>query len=422
MDEWVIEGGRPLAGSVHITGAKNAVLPVLAATMLYEQPIVIDNVPDLLDTQNMLAILEHLGGKVARQGRRLHIDTAEAACWSMPEWLAKEVRSSIFMLGPILGRFRQAVVTYPGGCDIGLRPIDLHLAGLRALGVRISEHGGHIYCDGSAMRGGVVHLDFPSVGATENIMMAAAFIPGSTVLENAAKEPEIVELQQFLRSIGANVQGAGSSTIYIEGETARQQRFDPVHHSVMPDRIVAGTYMVAAAITGGDITVEQVVPEHLTAITVKLREAGCDVIVGKDSIRVRCNRRPQAVHLIETQPYPGFPTDMQAQMMTLCALSEGTSVLVENIFESRYKHVPELVRMGAQIMVKDRMAVVRGVPHLMGAHLQAHDLRGGAALALAALAAEGTSVLSGTHLVARGYERMDEVLAALGGSVQPCGI
>ena len=414
MAKLIINGGARLEGELRIHGAKNAALPVFAAALLTEEPVIIYNWPAISDVYNMLSILEHIGAHVAYEKDKLVIDTRRALRWEMPDRLAKEIRSSIFMMGPILARFRMARFTYPGGCEIGTRPIDLHLRGLKNLGVNVTEAGGHIMCEGRRLKGGDVHLDYPSVGATENLMMAAALAPGNTVIRNAAREPEIVELQNVINKMGGAVKGAGSSNIYIEGK----KELHGFSYTCISDRIVAGTYMVAAVVTNGKITLKNVIPEHLFAITAKLREAGAQIKVYEDAITVAGQGRPKEMHLIETGPYPGFPTDMQAQMCVAAAIAKGTSIIVESVFDNRFKHVGELLRMGANIMIKNNVAVIKGVDKLHGAEVKSMDLRGGAALVLAGLCAEGKTIVERAKIIDRGYETFESELDLLGADIK----
>ena len=413
MEKICVAGGRPLRGLTRVHGAKNAVLPILGAVLLATGPVSIRNCPDLSDVRKMCAILTHLGCGAEFSGDVLTVDPTTARCHEMPEGLSKELRSSIFMLGPVLGRFQKAKFTYPGGCEIGARPIDLHLQGLRALNVEVVEEGGAILCDGSAMRGGPVHLDVPSVGATENLMMAAVAAKGTTVLHNAAREPEITALAGFLQRLGASVSGAGTSTITIEGGRA----LGAADCFLMPDRIEAGTLLAAGAITGGDVRISGLVPGHLNAALAKFRQCGCRLDVGEHEIRLRGPKRPKELSRIDTLPYPGFPTDLQAVFLALSTVADGVSVLVENVFENRFRTAAELLRMGASITVRDRTAIVRGVPGLTGAAVEAHDLRGGAALVLAGLRAEGRTEVSRAELIDRGYESIEQTLGALGAQI-----
>ena len=412
MDVFRITGGNQLKGRVPVGSAKNAVLPILAASILAGAPVVIEDFPALSDTLNMLRILTTLGCRCTVEENRAAIDPGPAHGYEMPQELSKQLRSSIFMMGPMLGRFRRAVVTYPGGCEIGLRPIDLHLKGLEALGVRMREAHGMIYCDGEKLRGGEVHLDFPSVGATENVMMAAATAKGTTVIHNPAREPEICDLQRFRNVLGARVSGAGSGRIVIKGVDALSGgAFRP-----MPDRIVAGTLLTAAAMTGGEVTVEGAVPGDLGAVLDKLRRAGCALLCKEREVALSAPRRLRPLE-ISTQPFPGFPTDRQAQFMAMCCLADGASVIVENVFENRFAHASQLRCMGADIWVSGRTCVVRG-GRLTGARVAARDLRGGAALVLAGLAAEGVTEVEGACLIDRGYERLEEPIRLLGGHIE----
>ncbi len=413
MAKLIVTGGHPLTGRCRVGGAKNAVLPILAACMLTGRSVRLLDCPRLTDVDNMLEILQTLGCGVCFSDGVIDVDASAADCHELPEHLSKELRSSIFLLGPVLGRFGRATVTYPGGCEIGNRPIDLHLSGLAALGARVTEEGGRIRCEGERLTGTDIHLDYPSVGATENIMMAAVAADGETVIRNAAREPEICGLQEFLLAAGFRVFGAGSSTIRIVGGCAPRA----VTFTVMPDRIVAGTLLVAGAISGGEVTVDNVCAEHVSGTLAKLVECGCRIEMRANSISLFAPERPQEIKLIETMPHPGFPTDMQAQMFALCSIADGTSVIVENVFENRFKHAQELGRMGAVSIVKGRTAVVRGVRRLTGTRVTAHDLRGGAALVLAGLAASGQTVVDRCERIDRGYARLEEMLGALGARI-----
>ena len=354
MDQFVIRGGKKLYGTVEVMSAKNSVLALLAASILTEDSVTIHKCPEIADVNNMLKILMTLGCRIEWQGDSVTIESRGANSHEIPPEYAKSIRSSVFMLGSIVGRFRKAKAGCPGGCDIGIRPIDLHLKGLRALGIDVKENGGSISCDAANAHGAQIHLDFPSVGATENIMMAAVLLPGTTVLTNVAREPEIVSLQDFLNGMGARVRGAGGGTIVVEGV----EKLHGVDFTPIPDRIVAGTYLLAAAITGGDLEIKNVRPGDLYSLIHKVHRVACDVRFEKNSIFVKGYTRPKSIQRVSTSPYPGFPTDLQPQLMALETISEGTCVLEENIFEMRYKHVPELTRMGANILVKDRIAVV----------------------------------------------------------------
>ncbi|HEY8391075.1 MAG TPA: UDP-N-acetylglucosamine 1-carboxyvinyltransferase [Clostridia bacterium] len=412
-EKLIITGGKPLHGEIAVDTSKNAVLPILAASILNSGKTVLHNIMPITDVYNMLNILSTLGCTYTWHDRDLHINCIKAHSWEIPQDLAREIRSSIFMLGSILSRFRAAKVSYPGGCDIGIRPIDLHLKGLKDLNVKIKEEHGFIICDGTNMRGGVIHLDYPSVGATENLMMAAVLIEGTTEIRNAAKEPEIIDLQNFINSMGGKISGAGTSTITIQGvETLTDCEYTPI-----PDRIIGGTYLIACAICGGKIKVNNFQSEHLYALIAKLRESGCEFQIGPNYIEIECKQRPITAQIIETLPYPGFPTDLQAPMTALQAISDGTCMIIENMFETRFKHCPELIKMGANITVRDRMAIVRGVSHLQGAEVTAMDLRGGAALVLAGLAAKGTTVINNVYHIDRGYYAIEEKFRQLGGEI-----
>jgi UDP-N-acetylglucosamine 1-carboxyvinyltransferase len=413
MDKYLIRGGRRLYGDAFIQGAKNAVLPLFAASILTKEKVVIDNCPALADVDNMANILQSLGAEIARDGKLIEIDPLFAEKNEIPGNLAKELRSSIFLLGSILGRHKNAKIAYPGGCDIGLRPINIHLKGLEALNVDIKEQNGYIYCDAAKIRGGNVVLDYPSVGATENIMMAAVTAEGVTVINNAAREPEICELQLFLNKMGAKIKGAGTSTITIEGVT----KLKGIEHTTMPDRIVAGTMLIGAAMCGGSIAVHNCRSKHLQALISKLQQSSCKIAVYNDKIELESRGRLFSIENIETQPYPGFPTDLQAPIMAMQAVSYGTSIITENIFETRFKHVPELIKMGAKIQVSGRNAFVKGVPYLTGASVTAEDLRGGASLVLAGLRAEGVTTVHNINHIDRGYEALEEQLSNLGADI-----
>ena len=412
MSAYLIEGGRPLEGSVEVHGAKNSVLPILAACLLSPGVCVVRNCPRLTDVEASLAILRHLGCRAERQGDAVVVDASAPTGFDVPDALMREMRSSVIFLGAILGRMGQAQMCAPGGCELGPRPIDLHLAAIRALGGSVEERGGSLFCSGR-LRGTDLVLSLPSVGATENAMLAAVCADGTTTITNAAREPEIVDLQNFLRALGARVRGAGSSVITVEGGV-------PLHggnYRVMGDRIVAATYLAAAAAAGGSVEVTGVDWRTLSTVTAVLKEAGCQVRSGADRIFLQADGPLKGVRPVRTAPYPGFPTDAQAPLMAALAGGTGCTVFVENIFESRYRHVDELARMGADIRVEGRVAVVYGASRLHGAPLMASDLRGGAALVVAALGAEGESTLSGLHHVDRGYQSLDFDLQRLGAGI-----
>lgn len=414
MSQIIICGGPPLRGELYAPGAKNAALPILAATLLAKEPVRLIGCPHLSDVENMVALLRSLGCAIRYEEDALYVDASAAQCHEMPEHLLKAIRSSIFLLGPMIARFGRATATFPGGCDIGQRPIDLHIAALRALGVKIEEECGTLHCDGREITGAHIQLDYPSVGATENAMMAAVAAKGETQIHNAAREPEIVDLQGFLNKLGCAVTGAGSSNITIKGGCTQQR----TEHSILKDRIVAGTYLCGAAITGGDVLIRDIAREHLGSVLSKLKECGCTVYTDAAGIRVKGPQRLREMKRVETMPYPGFPTDMQAQIFALCTVAEGTSVIVENVFESRFKHAAELARMGADCTVSGRVAVIRGVKRLTGARVNAWDLRGGAAMILAGLAAEGETAVRHLAHIDRGYESIERDFLALGATIK----
>ena len=414
MDRYIIDGGVKLYGKLRAQSAKNTVLPLLAASVLTEEPVVIKYVPMINDVENMLRILSEVGCRVQRQKDSVTIDSSNAYSHEIPARLTKELRSSVFMLGSILTRFQKAKISYPGGCDIGMRPVDLHLLGLRRLGVEISEKDGYIDCKAEKLIGADILLDFPSVGATENIILASVKAEGITVIRNAAKEPEIVDLQNFLNAMGAKIRGAGGGTIYIEGV----KRLHGVEYTPIGDRIEAGTYLIAAASCGGEIEVEGVPHENIAALLHKLRENGCKIYVKNDRIVLLSGGVLKSVSLIETAPFPGFPTDLQAQYVALCTTARGTTLVVENLFETRYRYAAELKRMGADVTIRDRAAVIRGVNALHGACVAAGDLRGGAALVVAALKAEGRSCVTGLSHIDRGYADFEGKLRKLGAKIK----
>jgi len=413
LEKLVIEGGRPLSGAIKIHGAKNAALPILAAGMMADGIIEIHNVPDLSDIQTMLGILRSLECRTEHQDDIVTVNTSTANSHHIPESLMSQMRSSIFLMGPLLARFGKVQVYQPGGCAIGERKIDLHLKGLTALGAQIEESGNTIVCTADELRGAEIVLDFPSVGATENIMMAAAMANGLTTISNAAREPEIQDLQNFLNAMGANIIGAGTDTITIEGVS----ELTPCTYRIIPDRIVAGTMMIAAAVTRGNVTLENVCPAHLTSAIHVLKRAGVQIAINDDIINISSLARPKAVERIVTSPHPSFPTDLQSQIMVLMSLADGLSILKETVFESRFKHVDELSRMGADIRLDLNSAFVKGVPRLYGATVEATDLRAGAALVIAGLAAQGTTVIEQIHHIDRGYDRIELMLSRLGANI-----
>ncbi len=414
MDQYRIRGGKKLEGEIRVIGAKNAILPILAAVILTDQPVILHDFPSLVDVETMLLILSSIGCRIKREGNTLIVDPSEVDSWTIPDRYVREIRSSIVMLGAVLARMKRAVITYPGGCDIGQRPINLHLHGLKQLGVVIREEHGYLICEATDLTGADIHLDYPSVGATENIMLAATRAKGQTVIRNAAKEPEIIDLANFINSMGGKICGAGSNTITIEGV----ERFHGTEYTVIPDRIVAGTYLVAAAITGSELVVRNVNVEHIQSIMTKLRETGCRITSFQDSVKIVAPQRLCAIENTKTYPYPGFPTDMQALLMSVLSVAKGTSIIKENIFENRFRHVPELIRMGANIRTEGNVAVIQGVPALKGAEVRAGDLRGGAALVMAGLRANGETVVDQIHHVERGYENLDGCLRDIGADIE----
>lgn len=413
MAKYIITGGKKLEGSVRVTGAKNSILPILAAALLTTKQVIINDCPSLADIEKVLGIIRAVGGKVQREGSTLIVDPSNITTWVIPDKYVKEIRSSIIFLGAMVARAGIARVTYPGGCEIGQRPINLHLSGLKKLGVEIDESYGYIECKASNLTGADIHLDYPSVGATENIILAATAAHGYTIIRNAAKEPEINDLQDFINAIGGKVSGAGTSTIIVEG----RQSMGGTEHTIIPDRIVAGTYLTAAAMTGGEVLVENVILDHVQPVIAKLRESGAIIKASGLAIHIRGRERPLPIYHTTTLPHPGFPTDMQAPLMSLLSISSGTSVLVETIFENRFKHVPELIRMGANIRIDGKTAVIQGVDRLKGTEVSSWDLRGGAALVLAGLRAEGQTIVENIHHIERGYECLECSLRSIGAEI-----
>ena len=414
MPKIIVEKSKPLQGTVHVNGAKNAVLPILAATLLStEGCCVLEDVPALIDVDIICEVLSSLGADVKRLGRdkievlSYCIDEVEA-----PYELVRKMRASFLVMGPLLARMGKARISMPGGCAIGTRPIDLHLKGFKALGAEIELGYGFVEASAEKLIGANIYLDFPSVGATENIMMAAVLAEGQTFIENAAEEPELIDLANFLNKMGADITGAGTDTIRINGV----KKLGGATHTVIPDRIEAGTYMIAAAITGGNVLVDNVVPDHLKPIIAKLKECEIDVKEEGNGLRVIANNRPKAVD-IKTMPYPGFPTDMQSQFTVLMSIAEGTSIAIETVFENRFMHVSELKRMGANIKIEGRSAIIEGKDNLLGAPVKATDLRAGAALILAGLVAKGTTEIMDAHHVDRGYVNIEEKLRSLGANI-----
>jgi UDP-N-acetylglucosamine 1-carboxyvinyltransferase len=412
MDRILLTGGETLRGSVKVNGAKNAALPILASTLLGGE-CVVGNVPRVVDVATMCRLLGMLGASVDIDDHRVAVRVDRPASAEAPYDLVRKMRASILVLGPLLARWGEAIVSLPGGCAIGTRPVDLHLSGFAKLGAEVSVEHGYVRAKAKRLKGARIYLDVPTVTGTENLLMAACLAEGTTVIENAAKEPEVMDLAASLVKRGAKITGAGSDVITIEG--IRELR--GMDHEVIPDRIEAGTFLVAGAMTRGDLCVESCLPKQMEAVTMKLREAGADVADGKESIRIKAVGRPRGVD-IKTFAYPGFPTDMQAQMMALMCLASGTSVITETVFEGRFIHVPELCRMGADIKVDGHHAVVTGKPVLTGAPVMASDLRASAGLILAGLAAEGVTEVSRVYHLDRGYERIEEKLRELGAKIE----
>lgn len=416
MEKLIIHGGHELHGRVKISGAKNAVLPIIAATLLaQDKPCVLDEVPYLNDVCTIAEVLRQLGAKVDfnRQQHTLFVDSTVLKTVDAPYDLVRKMRASFVIMGPLLARYGKAKISIPGGCAIGTRPIDLHLKGFEALGAEIEIGHGFISATApNGLKGTSIYLDFPSVGATENIIMAACMAEGQTILENAAQEPEIIDLANFLNIMGAKIRGAGTNVIKITGVP----KLIGHNYTIIPDRIEAGTYMVAVAMTGGDIYIENAISEHLKPVIAKLNEAGVKIEEDIDGIRVSCNKRPKAID-IKTLPYPGFPTDMQAQFMAMLTIADGTGLVTETVFENRFMHVDELKRMGACIKVDGRTSIVEGVPSLNGCQVKATDLRAGAAMVLAGLVANGETEVSYIHHIDRGYDNLVEKLCGLGADI-----
>lgn len=413
MKRIIVEKSSPLKGRVRISGAKNSALPILAASLLSSGNCVLEDVPNLNDVKIISEVLKILGAKIEKRGREeIGIDSSNINNYEAPYELMTKMRASFLVMGPLLARLGKAKISMPGGCAIGTRPIDLHLKGFKAMGATVEIGSGYVEASVDRLRGADIYLDFPSVGATENIMMAAALAEGETIIENAAMEPEIVDLANFINKMGGNVKGAGTNTIKIKGVSS----LSGTRHQIIPDRIEAGTFMVAAAMTKGDIIIENVLTNHIKPIIAKLHEAGVEVTEGEDSVRVRYIGDIKSVD-IKTLPYPGFPTDMQSQFMTLMSVAKGTSVMVETVFENRFMHADELIRMGANIKIDGRSAILDGHSNLMGAPVRATDLRGGAALILAGLVAEGKTEIKDIYHIDRGYTDIEEKIRKLGGII-----
>ncbi len=412
MSKFIIQGGKRLEGEVKISGSKNAALPIIAATLLNGGKTTLYNVPDIEDVHTMFEIIKEIGGKVVKKNNKIIIDTSKIHTYEIPDNLMRQMRSSVILAGALIGKYHQARFSCPGGCDIGARPIDLHLKGFEKLGINIKEEFGEIVCCAEKIIGTQIHLDFPSVGATENIILAACLGEGTTIITNAAKEPEIEDLVKYLNKMGAKIKGAGTDRVEITGV----RRLVEISYNIMPDRIEAGTYLVAGAITGGNIKLTNVCPAHIEPILNKLEEANCKLIIEKNTIQIEAPKRIKAVD-IKTMPYPGFPTDMQSIFGALLTTAKGTSIITENIFESRYKYVQELSRMGAKIKVEGRSAIIKGTKRIQGAKVVATDLRGGAALVLEALVAKGVTEIDNIHYILRGYEKIEEKLKKIGAKI-----
>ncbi|MBO5260226.1 MAG: UDP-N-acetylglucosamine 1-carboxyvinyltransferase [Agathobacter sp.] len=414
MDQYVIKGGYPLQGEVEIGGAKNAALAILAAAIMTDETVTIDNLPNVRDINVLLQAIEEIGAKVERVDvHKVKINGSFIRDVSVDNEFIRKIRASYYLIGALLGKYRRAEVALPGGCDIGSRPIDLHIKGFKAMGASVDIAHGLVKAEAKELKGTHIYLDKVSVGATINIMMAAAMAEGKTVIENAAKEPHVVDVANFLSSMGANIRGAGTDVIRIVGV----EKLHKTEYSIIPDQIEAGTFMFAAAATGGDVLVKNVIPKHLEATTAKLLEAGCEVEEFDDSVRVRSVGRLQHTQ-VTTLPYPGFPTDMQPQMAVVLGIAEGTSTVTESIFENRFRYVDELTRMGANIKVESNIAIINGVSRYTGARVNAPDLRAGAALVIAGMAAEGITVVDDIHYIERGYENFDGKLRGLGAKIE----
>lgn len=413
MMYYAVKGGNPLSGEVEIAGAKNAALGILAASVMSNEPVVIENVPDVSDIRAILRAIENIGAVVKKIDRHaFEINGAMIKDAPIDDEYVKKIRGSYYLIGSLLGKYKRAEVTLPGGCNIGLRPIDQHIKGFRALGAEVRVEHGMIVAEAAQLQGAHIYMDVVSVGATINVMMAASMAKGMTIIENAAKEPHVVDLANFLNSMGAQIKGAGTDVIRIRGV----EKFHSTEYSIIPDQIEAGTFMFAAAATKGDVTIKNVIPKHLESLTAKLTEIGCQVDESDDAVRVVATKRLGHTH-VKTLPYPGFPTDMQPQIAVVLGLSAGTSIVTESIFENRFKYVDELTRMGAQVKVEGNTAIIDGVERYTGASIMAPDLRAGAALVIAALAADGFSQIHDIHYIQRGYEDFPEKLQSLGAEI-----
>lgn len=414
MEQYAIKGGNPLVGEVEIGGAKNAALPILAASVMTDETVYIDNLPDVRDTNVLLKAMQGIGVLEKRTGRHsVTLNAAQISNLVVEDENIKKIRASYYLIGALLGKYKQAEVALPGGCDIGCRAIDQHIKGFKALGAEVWIEHGLIKTRAEKLVGSHIYMDCVSVGATINVMMAASMAEGQTIIENAAKEPHVVDLANFLNSMGARIKGAGTDVIRIKGVN----KLHGSEYTIIPDQIEAGTFMFAAALTKGDITVKNVIPKHLESITAKLLEIGCEIEESDDAMRVVCSKPLKHTH-VKTLPYPGFPTDMQPQITVALGLSGGTSIVTDTIFENRFKYVDELTRMGADIKVEGTTAIINGVERYTGASLSAPDLRAGAALVVAGLAAEGITMVDEIHYIARGYEDFHLKLQALGAQIE----
>lgn len=414
MEQYVIKGGNPLVGEVEIGGAKNAALAILAAAIMTDETVTIDNLPDVRDINALLQAMGDIGAKIDRvDAHTVKINGSFVKDVPVDYDSMKKIRASYYLLGSLLGKYKRAEVTLPGGCNIGSRPMDLHIKGFRALGANVEIRNGAVAAEAEKLAGSHIYLDKVSVGATINIMMAASMAEGKTIIENAAKEPHVVDVANFLNSMGANIRGAGTDVIRISGV----EKLHKTEYSIIPDQIEAGTFMFAAAATKGDVTVKNVIPKHLEATTAKLLEVGCEVEEFDDAVRVVASK-PLRHTQVTTLPYPGFPTDMQPQMSVVLGVAQGTSTVTESIFENRFKYVDELTRMGADIKVESNIAIINGVEGYTGARVSAPDLRAGAALVIAGLSAEGITVVDDIHYIQRGYEAFEEKLANLGAQIE----
>lgn len=414
MGKILINGGKKLFGVSRVSSAKNAYLPILAGAILCDGDVILNNYPLFDDIDIMCEILSSIGIKKKTSKNNLLLDCRDITGHEIPEVQTKLIRSSIVSLGAILGRVKKAKVAYPGGCAIGARPIDLHIKGLRKLNVKIIEEDGYLICDGSNMKSANIHLDFPSVGATENVMMAAATLKGTSRIFNPAKEPEIVDLQNFLNASGAKICGAGTNEIVIEGV----QKLGGVNYTPIPDRIITGTLVVACAMTGGEIVIENAKAQHIESLINKIDKYCCNIRCENDKIIVQADGKPKSFGTVNTEPYPGFPTDLQAQLSALACICKGTSKIIENLFETRFKHIPELIKMGAKIEIDGKQVTVDGVKRLRGAVVKSSDLRGGACLVLAGLTAKGQTIVEDVHHIDRGYEHIENIFSCLGADIK----